>query len=148
MEKSKIKKKIGLLSIDVDGNDYWIWESINCIDPIIVVIEFNSNFGFDEKISVPYKEDFMRSKEHYSNLYWGTSLGALKFLANKKGYEFICTNTAGNNAYFVKESYFKDLNNKFNKNFYGAKFRESRDENGVKTYLKGKKKLMKFLSSM
>ena len=145
LEKSKIDKKIGLLSIDVDGNDYWIWESINYVDPILVVIEFNSNFGFDEKISVPYKEDFMRTKEHHSNLYWGTSLAALKFLGKKKGYEFICTNSAGNNAYFVKESYFKDLNVKFNKNFYDAKFRESRDENGVKTYLKGKEKINEIL---
>ncbi len=141
LEKSIITKKIGLLSIDVDGNDYWIWESINYVDPIIVVIEFNSNFGFDEKITVPYKEDFMRTKEHYSNLYWGTSLGALQFLAKKKGYTFICTNTAGNNAYFVKEDFCKNLNLNFKKNFFNAKFRESRDKNGTKNYLRGKEKI-------
>ena len=83
LENSKINKKIGLLSIDVDGNDYWIWENINYIDPILVIVEFNSNFGFEQKISVPYKENFIRTEEHYSNLYWGASLEAFKFLAQR-----------------------------------------------------------------
>ena len=51
--KAKINKKIGLLSIDIDGNDYWVWENINYVDPIIVIVEFNSNFGFDHKIVFP-----------------------------------------------------------------------------------------------
>ena len=84
LEKAKINKKIGLLSIDIDGNDYWVWENINYVDPIIVIVEFNSNFGFDHKISIPYNKDFIRTNEHYSNLYWGTSLEALKYLAKKK----------------------------------------------------------------
>ena len=46
---SKIIKKIGLLSIDIDGNDYWVWEKIDTIDPVIVIVEFNSNFGFKRK---------------------------------------------------------------------------------------------------
>ena len=140
LEKAKINKKIGLLSIDIDGNDYWIWENINYVDPIIVIVEFNSNFGFDHKISIPYKKDFVRTNEHYSNLYWGTSLEALKYLAKKKDYEFLCTNTSGNNAYFIKNSYFKDLGLKFHKNFFEAKFRESRGKNGEKTFLKGNEK--------
>ena len=45
LEHSKMNRKIGILSIDVDGNDYWIWENITYVDPIIVIIEFNSNFG-------------------------------------------------------------------------------------------------------
>ena len=81
-----------ILSIDVDGNDYWIWENITYVDPIIVIIEFNSNFGFEQKISVPYKENFIRTEEHYSNLYWGASLEAFKFLAQKKGYKFFLSN--------------------------------------------------------
>ena len=84
LEHSKMNRKIGILSIDVDGNDYWIWENITYVDPIIVIIEFNSNFGFDQKISVPYKENFIRAEEHHSNLYWGASLEALKFLAQKR----------------------------------------------------------------
>ena len=129
----------------MDGNDYWIWENINYIDPILVIVEFNSNFGFEQKISVPYKENFIRTEEHYSNLYWGASLEAFKFLAQKKGYKFFCTNTAGNNAYFVKESNYKDIKTKFNKNYYEAKFRESRDKDGKKNLLKGKEKINEIL---
>ena len=41
----KIEKNIGILSIDIDGNDYWVWKAINCINPIIVICEYNSIFG-------------------------------------------------------------------------------------------------------
>ena len=43
------KKKIGILSIDIDGNDYWVWKEINVIDPLIVIVEYNSTFGFEKK---------------------------------------------------------------------------------------------------
>lgn len=136
ISKSQIdKKKIGLLSIDIDGNDYWIWEEINAIDPLIVVVEYNSTFGFDKKISVPYKKDFNRTSEHYSNLYWGASLEALKYLSKQKGYKFFTTNSAGNNAYFVKENLFNKIDIKLKKNFFHSKFRESRNKDGKKNFI-------------
>ena len=138
---SRISKKIGLLSIDIDGNDYWIWEKINTIEPLIVVVEFNSNFGFQHKISIPYDANFERNKAHYSNLYWGTSLEALKFLAKKKDYKFVCTNSSGNNAYFVKSSHFTKLNINLKVNSHSAKFRESRNIEGKKNYLSSEKKI-------
>ncbi len=138
---SKINKNIGLLSIDIDGNDYWVWEKIEEIDPHLVIIEYNSNFGFKNKITVPYEENFIRNKAHFSNLYWGASLEALKFLGEKKNYKFICTNSAGNNAYFIKSSEYNKLGLKLEKNFYSNKFRESRDKNGKKNYLSGENKL-------
>ena len=72
------QKNIGLLSIDIDGNDYWVWESITTVDPSIVVIEYNSIFGISKNYVVPYKENFERNKAHYSNLYYGASLSARK----------------------------------------------------------------------
>lgn len=130
------KNKIGILSIDIDGNDYWIWKEINIVDPLIVIIEFNSTFGFEKKISVPYKKDFDRSKEHYSNLYWGASLEGLKYLAKQKGYKFFTTNSSGNNAYFIKENIFDKLELKLKKNTFHSKFRESRDKYGKKNFIK------------
>ena len=62
IKESQIGKKIGLLSIDIDGNDYWIWKSINVIDPLIVIVEFNSVFGFVHKLSIPYKKTFSGQK--------------------------------------------------------------------------------------
>ena len=56
------QKNIGLLSIDIDGNDYWVWESITTVDPSIVVIEYNSIFGISKNYVVPYKENFERIK--------------------------------------------------------------------------------------
>ncbi len=135
------KKKIGILSIDIDGNDYWVWKEINIIDPLIVIIEYNSTFGFEKKISIPYKKDFERSKAHHSNLYWGASIEALKFLAKKKGYKLFTTNSAGNNAYFVKENIMDKMKLDLKKNTYQSKFRESRDESGKKTFINHDKRL-------
>jgi len=129
------KKHIGILSIDIDGNDYWVWKEINAVDPLIVIVEYNSVFGYSQKISIPYRKDFSRTKTHHSNLFWGASLEAFKFLANQKGYDFFSTNSAGNNAYFIKQELFKKINIKLKKNFYQSKFRESRDRQGNKTYV-------------
>ena len=99
-------------------------------------IQLNSTFGFEKKISIPYKQDFERSKAHHSNLYWGASIEALKFLAKQKGYKFLTTNSAGNNAYFIKENIFDKIKLDLKKNTYQSKFRESRDENGKKNFYK------------
>lgn len=93
---------IGLLSIDIDGNDYWIWNEINNINPDIVIIEYNARFGLSKSVTVKYKKDFNR---HDGNkLIYGASLKALKKLGEKKGYALIYTNSNGNNAFFVKKS--------------------------------------------
>ncbi len=128
---------IGLLSVDIDGNDYWIWDEINVINPRIVICEYNSAFGDTKKVTVPYKADFVRSKEHYSELYFGASLAAFCHLAEQKGYDFVGTTSAGVNAYFVR----KDLSSPFKK--YSAKEgfnqsdnRDSKDDKGQLTFLR------------
>jgi hypothetical protein len=134
-------KDIGLLHIDIDGMDYWIWESIQ-FNPVIVIIEYNSVFGAERAITVPYQADFIRKNAHYSNLYAGASLAALYFLAQKKGYEFIGCNNAGNNAYFVRKDFTENLTIKnLAEGFVCSKFRESRSETGELTYLQGDERL-------
>jgi hypothetical protein len=135
--------EIGLLHIDIDGNDYWIWDAIRVVDPTIVIIEYNSVFGPDRAITIPYQKTFRRNAAHFSNLYWGASLRALCILANNKGYAFVGCNSAGNNAYFVKR---ERLNNKvkeisLEKGFERSKFRESRDKKGFLTFLAGEDRL-------
>lgn len=93
--------EIGILSIDIDGNDYWVWEAINVINPVIVITEYNSLFGHNTLWTIPYDPEFVRGKPH-TNLYYGASLGALSFLGNKKGYTLIGCNSKGNNAYFIR----------------------------------------------
>ena len=94
---------IGLLSIDVDGVDYWIWEAVEAVEPAIVVVEYNHRFGPTEAVTVPYREDFDRRRAHHSLLYYGASLGALCLLAERKGYDFVGTNRHGLNAFFVRK---------------------------------------------
>ena len=71
-----------------------------------------------KKVSIPYRQDFERSKAHHSNLYWGASIEALKFLAEQKGYNFLTTNSAGNNAYFIKKNLLKKVNFNLKKKYF------------------------------
>lgn len=128
---------VGLLHIDLDGNDYYIWKAIQEIRPIIVIVEYNSLFGIDRPISVIYDDGFIRGSAHYSTLFWGSSLLSLYQLAEEKGYSFIGCNSAGNNAYFVRKD---KINEKVTpvslaKGFVEKRYRESRDRAGRLTYL-------------
>ena len=131
-----ISGDIGLLSIDVDGNDYWLWEAINCISPNIVVIEFNSLFGKKEKVSVPYKSNFVWTNEHFSNLYWGASLSAMEYLGEKKGYSLVGINSVSSNAFFVKDELIGNVRKTNSKEAHSySSFRQSRNEKGELTFL-------------
>lgn len=127
---------IGVLSVDVDGNDYWIWEAITVVHPRIVICEYNSALGNSLPVSIPYQQDFSKSKSHYSNLYYGASLAALCALAETKGYHFIGTTSAGVNAFFVR----KDCSAPFIKHtalsgFHESANRDSKTKNGALSFL-------------
>lgn len=124
-------KELGLLSIDVDGNDYWIWEAVNVVSPIIVVMEYNSLYGPDATWAIPYQEDFWRLQKGNTILHYGASLSALVSLGEKKGYDFIGCNSAGNNAFFIRS----DKNRHFRKltareGYVRSHFRELRGADG------------------
>ncbi len=130
--------EIGLLHIDIDGNDYWIWKALEVVTPVVMIVEYNSVFGSKRAITTPYKPGFCRNQEHSSNLYFGSSLKALCLLAEEKEYAFIGSNSAGNNAYFVKKEFlngFKSITPE--EGYIYSKFRESRDEIGNLTFLRG-----------
>lgn len=132
-----IKGEIGILSIDIDGNDYWVWQAIDVVDPAIVIIEYNSIFGKDKAVTIPYNPFFVRSKAHYSMLYAGASLKALYNLGKSKGYSFLGCNSVGNNAFFVRQDLkptaIKELT--LEEGYIASQFRESRDEQGNLSYL-------------
>jgi hypothetical protein len=130
--------EIGLLSIDIDGNDYWVWEKIGIVDPVVVIIEYNSIFGPDLAVTIRYEPQFARHQAHYSGQFWGASLQALKLLADRKGYSLVGCNSAGNNAYFVRNDKVADQPVlSVQKAFVDARFRDSRDEQEKLTYLTG-----------
>jgi hypothetical protein len=102
LAKAGISGDIGLLSVDIDGNDYWVWEAIDCISPRVVICEYNSHFGSQARISTPYNPAFVRDSAHFSKIYYGASIAALTFLAQSKGYSLVASNSAGNNVFFVR----------------------------------------------
>ncbi len=134
--------RIGLMSIDIDGNDYWIWEAISVVMPAVVICEYNSVLGAANAITVPYNPRFERTGAHPSNLYWGCSLKALCVLAEKKGYCLVGCNSHGNNAYFVRNDSLGDLKQvTAEEGYIESKFRESRDSRGRLTYISGRERL-------
>lgn len=98
-----VENNIDLLSIDIDGNDYWVFKAITAIDPRVVVIEYNASLGPDKSLTVQYDPNFVRYKKHRSGYYRGASLMALTKLANSKGYRLVGCESSGTNAFFVKE---------------------------------------------
>ena len=130
--------EVGLLSIDIDGNDYWVWEKLTAINPVIMIVEYNSIFGPDLAVTIPYHPNFARHQAHYSGQFWGASLTALIQLAEKKGYSPVGCNSAGNNAYFVRKDKIDNLPVLTAKEaFVDARFRDSRDKSGKLNYLTG-----------
>jgi hypothetical protein len=103
--------EIDLLSIDLDGNDYWIWKAIDSIQPRVVVIECHNIWPADKAVTIPYKRDFNKFDLHPD--YSGASLGALVKLGKAKGYRLVGCNHYGFNAFFIRngigENFFPEV---------------------------------------
>ena len=97
-----IGDEIDLLSVDIDGNDYWVWQVIDVVKPRVVVVEYNSCFGAVRSLTVDYDPAFTRFGKHKSGWYHGASLTALTKLAKEKGFELVGTESKGCNAFFVR----------------------------------------------
>jgi len=147
-EKNGIKGDIGILSIDIDGNDYWVWEAITTVNPAIVIIEYNAKFGSDLSVTVPYESDFVRSKKHYSMIYYGASLKALYILGSKKGYTLVGCNSNGVNAFFVRNDLMVNEIKEVTvaDGYFSNLFRESRDIDGKLMYLSPEEELKLILT--
>jgi hypothetical protein len=98
-----LEREIDLLSIDIDGNDFWVWKAITGINPRVVVIEYNASMGYEKSLTVKYDQNFDRYKKHASGFYYGASLAALTKLANSKGYILVGCDSTGVNAFFVRK---------------------------------------------
>jgi len=137
LKQNGMSGEIGLLSIDIDGNDYWVWDAIKQIEPIVVIVEYNARFGASEAVTIPYDPNFNRGLAHYSNTYYGASLCALDYLAKQKGYSLVGCNSSGNNAFFVKTTHLteKITGKSPSEVFVSHQFRESRSTTGKLSYL-------------
>jgi hypothetical protein len=102
--RAKLGAEIDLLSIDIDGNDYWVWQAIKGVSPRVVVIEYNSTFRPPLSVVVPYQPDWRWDGTNY----FGASLGAMAALGEAKGYRLVGSNFCGSNAFFVRADLCRD----------------------------------------
>ncbi|OUU53356.1 MAG: hypothetical protein CBC25_00690 [Pelagibacteraceae bacterium TMED65] len=146
LEKTKLLKDLDLFSLDIDGIDYWIIEKIPENISKIFVAEYNPNFGYNKKITVPNIKKFNRTNYHYSNLCYGMSLPALVHIMKKKNFTFVGSNIACHNAFFISNNYISNISLKLPeennlKEYVENNFRESRAKNYKLSFLSGEDKL-------
>ncbi len=102
ISENNFEGEIDLLSIDVDGVDYWLWKEISACSPRVVVLEINHLWGPVESVTIPYSPQFVAEYTQYGSDYAGASLQAFIKLARDKGYFFVGTNSICTNAFFVR----------------------------------------------
>jgi hypothetical protein len=96
----RVPECFDLLSIDIDGNEYWVWKALRDFRPRVVVIEYNVFFGTAVSKTMPYDPRHMWDK----TLFHGASLAALRKLGREKGYSLVHTDSYAPNAFFVADS--------------------------------------------
>jgi hypothetical protein len=128
---------IGVLSIDVDGIDYWIVDGLTAVKPRILIVEYNALFGAERRITVPYDAQFEKMRAHYSGLYFGASLAALDAAASRNGYSLVATESSGVNAFFVRNDLLLHGLRKLpvQEAYHDTNVRQSRGVNGKLDYL-------------
>ena len=94
-----IPMNFDLLSIDIDGNDYWVWKALTDYAPRVAVIEYNAMFRPNVKWVMEYNPDHSSA----GTSYFGASLKSLELLGRQKGYKLVGCNFHGVNAFFVRE---------------------------------------------
>lgn len=92
----EVPRDFGVLSIDVDGCDYWIWKSLTKYRPRVVIIEYNGALP-DRPLVMPRDSPPWTGSGHF-----GASLRAMRDLATDKGYRFVYSDLCGANAFFVR----------------------------------------------
>jgi len=124
--KSSAHLQPDLFVVDIDGNDYYIVRRVleSDVRPAIFVVEYNSTYGPTKSLTIKYDDDFLYSKAHPSQLYYGASISAWKNLFEKHNYQFVTVDSNGVNAFFVDKSRFdvsflETINGcDFSENFY------------------------------
>jgi hypothetical protein len=98
--------QLDFLSLDIDGNDYWVWEALTACSPRVVALEFNWLFGPERSVSIPYDPEF-RLDRVATRAYRGASLSALTHLAQRKGYRLVASERV--NAFYMRNDVAPDI---------------------------------------
>lgn len=91
--------RLDLLSIDIDGNDYWVWKALAGLRPRVVAIEYNAHLPPTSVHVQPYREEAWDGTS-----FFGASLGAMMQLGHELGYRLVHLDLSGINAFFVDET--------------------------------------------
>jgi hypothetical protein len=97
-DSHRVPDEFDLLSIDIDGNDYWVWRALRRFRPRVVVIEYNAAYAPPKRWVMAYNVDHRWDE----TTYYGASLTSLEFLGAELGYALVATDDAGVNAFFVR----------------------------------------------
>jgi hypothetical protein len=100
LTEASVPREIDFMSIDIDGNDYWVWDAISVTSPKVVMTETQIVFGM-RNIVVPYDKDHVYPGVHPH--YFGASPVAMEKLARRKGYRLVGANRLGFNTIYVRE---------------------------------------------
>jgi hypothetical protein len=138
-------ENIGILSVDIDGNDAHVLDALDLsrLNPSIIIVEYNALFGRERPVTVPYRADFLRVRAHYSCLFFGASLPALTHIAAKKGYELVGCDSSGSNAFFVRKDLLNDkvCRQTVDDAYMESKCRQSRGLDGKMDFMDGENRL-------
>lgn len=102
IETNGFNGEVDLLSIDIDGIDYWVWKAIECTRPRVVLIEYQCIWGSEKSVTVPYNPNFNGRFVGQYGVYSGASLNAFVKLSHEKGYRLVGCNQYGYNAFFIR----------------------------------------------
>jgi hypothetical protein len=98
LRDARVPPDVDVLSIDIDGNDYWVWDALVDYSPRAVIIEFNAAIDQERQLVQPYQPD--KAWDHTN--FFGASLGALRRLGAAKGYALVHVDLSGVNAFFIR----------------------------------------------
>ncbi len=102
IRRAQFDGDIDLLSLDIDGNDYWIWNALDCINPRVIILEYENAWGWEHAVTQPYVEDFVWRANPLGLPSAGASLPAFVKLGRQKGYRLVGCNRMCYNAVFVR----------------------------------------------
>lgn len=134
---------LDIVSLDVDGNDYWVAERLDLEGVGLVILEYNALFGHQRAVTVPRDDQFDRSTAHPSWQYWGASLRAWVDLMRKRGFSIVGTNRACFNAFFCPTARLDDIplpavDTADLSRYVDSRIRDSRGADGNLSYLAGR----------
>lgn len=113
LRSAGVTGSIDLMSLDIDGMDYWVWKAMDVIKPRVCIFETVNYIPDDKALTVPYDRTFQMAQSGSEYYYRGASTQAFVKLGREKGYRLIGAHRHGFNCVFMQngvgEEYFPEV---------------------------------------